>query len=97
MRECDLDDFDLYAAARPFREGRVGGASLCSGCTHSHIYRRRGSVDAFVYCHRLDRYVPPDIVECSEFRAVTALSLSQMQAIALPIDPRPGISEGSYR
>ena len=41
--------------------------------------------------------MPPDIVECSEFKAVTALSLSQMADIALPIDPRPGISDGSYR
>jgi hypothetical protein len=41
--------------------------------------------------------VPPDIVECSQFRAVAALSLRQMQEIALPIDPRPGVNDGSYR
>jgi len=28
---------------------------------------------------------------------MAALSLHQMQQIALPIDPRPGISDGSYR
>jgi hypothetical protein len=41
--------------------------------------------------------VPPDIVECSQFSAVAALSLHQMQRLALRIDPRPGISDGSYR
>ncbi|MBI2490786.1 MAG: hypothetical protein HY616_07690 [Candidatus Rokubacteria bacterium] len=50
-----------------------------------------------MYCHELGRYVPPDIVECSQFSPVAALSLHQMQKIALPIDPRPGISDGSYR
>lgn len=46
---------------------------------------------------RLGRYVPPDIVECSEFQAVAALTLSQMREIALPIDLRPGIDDRSYR
>ncbi len=68
-----------------------------AGCKHSHLYRRPGSPDASVYCHRLDRDVPPDIVECSEFEGVAALTLGQMRAIALPIDSRPGISDGSYR
>jgi hypothetical protein len=51
-----------------------------------HRTRRRGSQDATIYCHRLERYVPPDIVECSEFKAVTALSLSEMADIALHPD-----------
>jgi hypothetical protein len=50
-----------------------------------------------IYCHELGKYVPPDIVECSQFSAVAALSLHQMKEIVLPIDPRPGISDGSYR
>ncbi len=41
--------------------------------------------------------MPPDIVECSEFKAVTLLSLGQMAEIALVIDPRRGINDGSYR
>jgi hypothetical protein len=36
-------------------------------------------------------------VEYSEFEAVAALTLSQMRKIALPIDPRPGIDDKSYR
>ena len=56
-------------------------------------YRRR----PFVYCHELGKYVPLDIVECSQFSAIAALSLHQMQQIARPIDPRPRISDSSYR
>lgn len=97
MQTFDFDEFDLHAAAQPYRERQAGGDSLCVGCRHSHLYRRRGSPDVSIYCHRLERYVPPDIVECSEFKAVTALSLSQMAEIALVIDPRRGISDGSYR
>jgi hypothetical protein len=83
--------------AEPYRQRRLGGPSLCAGCKHAHIYRRRDHPDATIYCHELGRYVPPDIVECNQFSAVAALSLHQMQKIALPIDPRPGVSDGSYR
>lgn len=50
-----------------------------------------------VYCHELLRYVPPDIVECSQFTAVAAPTLHEMQRIALPIDLRRGINDASYR
>ncbi len=91
------DDFDIHTAAQPYRERPVGGQNLCTGCKHSHLYRRHGDQDVRVFCHRLDRYVPPDIVECSEFRPIASLSLSQMREIALPVDPRPGVNDGSYR
>jgi hypothetical protein len=97
MHMIEYDEFDLHAAAQAYQERRAGGDSLCVGCRHSHLYRRRGSSDASIYCHRLERYVPPDIVECSEFKAVTALSLGQMAEIALVIDPRCGINDSSYR
>jgi hypothetical protein len=87
----------LHAAALSYRERQAGGDSLCAGCKHSHLYRRRGKPEASVYCHRLDRNVPPDIAECSEFEPVAAPTLGQMREIALPIDPRPGIRDGSYR
>jgi hypothetical protein len=93
----DLDDFDPYAVAEPHGEKRLGGDNLCAGCKHAHVYRRRDNPDPHVYCHELGKRVPPDVVECSQFSAVAALSLHQMQKIALSIDPRPGISDGSYR
>ncbi len=97
MPTFDFEEFDIHTAAVPYRDRSVGGQSLCTGCKHSHLYRRQREQDVRVFCHRLDRYVPPDIVECSEFRPVAALSLSQMMEIALPVDPRPGVSDGSYR
>ncbi len=97
MPRLSLDDFDPYAAAEPYRGFRPSAGSLCRGCKHAHLYRRRDCADPSVYCHELGRYVPPDIVECSQYSAVAALSLPQMQKIALPIDPRPGISDGGYR
>jgi hypothetical protein len=97
MRTFDLDDFDPYSAAEQYRGRRPTGDSLCSGCKHAHIYRRLAAPEPTVHCRTLDRPVPPDIVECSQFSAVASLSLHQMQQIALRIDPRPGISDGSYR
>jgi len=97
MARFEFEDFDPYGVAEPHEERRFGGTSLCAGCKHAHLYRRRDKVDPVVYCHELCKYVPPDIVECSQFSAVAALSLHQMKEIALPIDPRPGISDGSYR
>lgn len=97
MSTFDFDEFDPFTTAGPYREGRFGGVSLCAGCKHSHVHRRRSSPDPSVYCHELGKYVPPDIVECNQFSAVAALSLHQIQKIALPIDPRPGIDDRSYR
>jgi hypothetical protein len=97
MRAFDPDDFDIHTAAQPYRDRPVGDQNLCAGCTHSHVYRRQGHEHAAVYCHSVGHYVPPDIVECSEFQAVAGLNLRQMQEIALPIDPRRGVSDGSYR
>jgi len=97
MIRFDDDDFDVHSAAEPYRQQRPSGRSLCGGCKHAHLYRRRDRADVSVYCHELGHYVPPDIVECSQFSAVAALSLHQMQKIALPVDPRAGVSDGSYR
>ncbi len=97
MARFEFEDFDPYSVAEPRQEQRFGGVSLCVGCKYAHLYRRRDKLEPAVYCHELGKYVPPDIVECNQFSAVAALSLHQMQEIALPIDPRPGISDGSYR
>jgi len=97
MARFEFEDFDPYSVAEPRQEQRFGGVSFCAGCKYAHLYRRRDKLEPAVYCHELGKYVPPDIVECNQFSAVAALSLHQMQEIALPIDPRPGISDGSYR
>jgi hypothetical protein len=97
MTRFDFDDFDTHPTPPPVRELRPSGRNLCSGCKHAHLYRRQDSADLAVYCHELARYVPPDIVECSQFTAVAAPTLHEMQRIALSIDSRRGINDGSYR
>lgn len=97
MHRFDVDDLDPCRSTPPVRAFSPSGRSLCNGCKHAHLYRRRDGAEPSVYCHELARYVPPDIVECSQFTAVAAPSLHEMQRIALPIDPRPGINDGSYR
>ena len=32
MHAFDFEEFDLHAAAQPFRERQTGGDSLCTGC-----------------------------------------------------------------
>ena len=95
MDEIDFDN--LYTTARTYQDRRLGAGSLCDRCDHGHIYRRRGAGDVAVYCRSLRTQVPPDIAECSAFRAATALTLSDMMEIALMIDPRDGIDGRSYR
>ena len=70
MARFEFEDFDPYSVTEPRRERRFGGVSLCAGCKHAHLYRRRDQLDPAVYCHELGKYVPPDIVECSQFSAV---------------------------
>jgi hypothetical protein len=97
MRAFNRDDFDIHTAAEAYRDRPRDGQSLCTGCKNGHIYRRRGDQDISVHCHSVGRNMPPDIVECSEFRPVASLSLTQMHQIALPVDPRPGVNDGSDR
>jgi hypothetical protein len=95
MDETEFDS--LHATARTYQDHRLGAGSLCDRCAHGHIYRRRGARDVAVYCRSLHVQVPPDIAECSAFRAATALTLSDMMDLALRIDPREGIDRRSYR
>jgi hypothetical protein len=84
MPRFDLDDFDPYTATPPVRESRPRGGSLCNGCKHAHLYRRRDSAEPSVYCHELLRYVRPDIVECSQFTAVAAPTLMRCRGSRCP-------------
>ena len=95
MDEIEFDS--LHAAARTFQDRRLGAGSLCDRCDHGHIYRRRGARDVSVYCRGLRAQVPPDIAECSAYRAATALTPGDMMDLALTIDPREGINRRSYR
>jgi hypothetical protein len=93
----EIEFGSLHATARTYQDRHLGSGGLCDRCDHGHLYRRRGSRDVAVYCRSLHVQVPSDIAECSTFRAATALTLSDMMDLALPIDPRQGIDQRSYR
>ena len=87
----------LRAGSRAVEETRLDANTLCARCQWGHLYRRRRSLQFQVFCGYLERHVPGDIVECSKFSDPKTLSLSDMVSIALPIDPRIGVDERSYR
>ena len=41
MARFEFEDFDPYGVAEPHEKRRFGGTSLCAGCKHAHLYRRR--------------------------------------------------------
>jgi len=87
----------LRAGNRAVEETRLEANTLCARCQWGHLYRRRHRLQFRVFCGYLEHYVPSDIVECSKFSDAKTLSLSDMVNIALPIDPRVGVDERSYR
>jgi hypothetical protein len=87
----------LALGSRAVEERRLDTSILCARCTWGHLYRRRRRLHFEVFCSFLERPVPADIVECSKFSDANDLSLRDMVQMALPVDPRPGIDDRSYR
>jgi hypothetical protein len=87
----------LSVGNRAVEETRLDANILCARCQWGHLYRRRRRLEFQVFCNSLERHVPADIVECSRFCDTNALSLTDMVRVALPVDPRPGIDDRSYR
>jgi hypothetical protein len=71
-------------------------AGRCSTCANATIYRRKGQMNVEVYCSSLERVVPSDIEECSAYSDPKAMSLYEMQQIALQVDGRIGVSDKAY-
>lgn len=72
---------------------------LCASCEHGQVMRRRGKLDVIVWCHRgFDSVVqvPSDIVECSEYKKKGALSVHQMEKLAIEVDGRTGVNNKAY-
>ena len=78
------------------REQFVDERSLCGSCRWARITRRRSQNNRVVYCGQITEIVPEDIVECSDYRSHTSLSLEQMAGLATLIDPRDHLRNG-YR
>lgn len=71
-------------------------AGRCSNCANATIYRRKGQMHVEVYCSVAKRAVPSDIEECSAYTNPKAMSLYEMQQIALQVDGRVGVSDKAY-
>jgi hypothetical protein len=99
--------FDLYDKdevvvdrARGLEEKGLDANILCAKCASGHLYRRKNRLEYVVTCGVFDsgnRVMPDDIVECSDFSPRHRLSIWKLAELALEIDPRVGINDGSYR
>src|SRR5712691_6528783 len=73
---------------------------ICGRCVEG-IVTKRGSPDSQhstvqVYCKRMEKKVPHDIMECSVFWDVKDMSLTDLAQMALIIDPRESPPGGNY-
>ena len=88
----------LHAKSRALEERRLFSGSLCASCRFSHVFRRKSHLNFAVMCQALGALmVPPDIVECSRYMRTTDMNINEMEILALPVDGRIGVQDGSYR
>lgn len=73
----------------------VDTRSLCLSCREAIITRLASRNNRQIRCGALGRVVPDNIVECTAYRNITQLSLSQMVEIAYLIDNRKD-RQGGY-
>lgn len=86
----------LELAGRNLEERRLGANILCGRCRRGIVQRRRGKLEVLVFCHAINRRVPPDIVECNGFEDVKKMDLDDMTRLAVVIDVREGVHRKSY-
>lgn len=74
--------------------------ALCGRCQSGqlteHKVPRGVERDIRVYCHHLRRHMPPDIIGCSYFQDAKAMSLYDMERIAVLVDTRKAGEDGAY-
>ena len=90
------DRVDIYAKSRALEERRLLNRTICAGCRFGLVFRRHNQFDVHVSCAQFG-VVPSDIVECSRYMEWNKMDLSEMGMLALPIDGRVGVRDGSYR
>lgn len=97
VRVFSQEGFELEAKSRALEERRIGLNSMCTSCKYGHVYRRRGQLEPAVMCGIAQMPVPSDIVECSRYANIKELTLHEMAGLALNVDGRVGVRDGSYR
>lgn len=83
--------------SRTYEDRNIGADILCSSCRFSQIMRRKGTPNVIVFCGTINALVPPDVVECSRYMALSAMELREMELLALTVDGRVAVQDGSYR
>ena len=92
-----LDGEKLDVLAKSTSSAEVGlKAGLCGRCSSATIRRRTGHMEVTVHCGATNKMVPSDIEECSAYTSPKAMSLYEMEQIALTVDGRAGVHDKSY-
>lgn len=79
-------------------EGRgLATRGLCGGCKHSTVMRRGSKSELTIRCNMMGEYIPDDINECSSFEEHRRMSIYDMQELAITIDKRIAVNDGSYK
>ena len=87
----------LALKTRALEECRLTQNTICTSCKYGHVYRRSGCLDVNAFCLSIGRSVPSDIAECSRYADIKSLSLHDMAELALVVDDRVAVHDGSYR
>ena len=70
-------------------ENWVDGRTICTTCINAHIIRRYNRNNRTIRCTADGMLKHEDVAECSEYRNMTELSLSQMASMATLIGGIP--------
>lgn len=91
-----VESLERKGAVVAEEKGLLLGNSVCSSCKRSMAFRRRAKLDVVTWCHSLERVVPSDIAECTNYEAKNTISIHQMVDMALDVDGRRGVNDKSY-
>ena len=87
---------NLYTKTRALEERHLVNSALCASCRFGLVFRRRNRLDVRVTCLQFGP-VPSDIEECSRYIRHNSMDIREMEMLALPVDSRVGVDDGSYR
>lgn len=90
------ESVELYRKSRALEERQLVTSTMCAGCRFGVVFRRKNQLNVHVNCLQFGP-VPSDIVECSRYIEHNTMDMREMEMLALPVDGRVGIRDGSYR
>lgn len=100
------DDEALSYSEQAYHESRLSkldteekglGNGLCRTCEAGTVFKSGSEREIRAYCGRVNRWVAPDVVECTRYIARDTLDLDELARLAIIVDPRVGVDDRSYR